>query len=287
MSRHAESAAMKFVRRCIGRLRFKVSYQILPESRRTVSQVHSNSAELLVFSNEIVGRHLKYLGEYEARETSWLKSVCSEDWVYLDVGANVGYFSMLFATLSPRGVVHAFEPSELNWRMLSLSVALNGLGNVKVNKAAVSDVRGVTTFERASDGAYSSMKSTGRKPTDHVESVDTVRLDDYVVEHGISHIDCMKVDVEGAEQLVLRGASRLLASPELAPSWIFIELFEENLAAFSASAKSVFAELRALGYASFVLDKAGRTLRVDSVEEHPAEFNYLFRHPRVSAAQST
>lgn len=272
---------IQYAKRCVGRVRYHISQLTHPEARRCVSQVFVNSSELLVFSNEVVGRSIRFGGAYEARETQWLKNSVGGNWICFDIGANVGYYTMLFASLSRNGEVHAFEPGELNWRLLTTSLALNQYEHVRVNLSAVSDVEDFVQFERATDGAYSSMRSTGRKPTDAVEVVRSVRIDDYVVQNGISRIDLMKVDVEGAEELVIGGSSATLASEDLAPSWLFIELYDENLAAFGTSVDSVFARLLTYGYQPFVLSRGGRLIPIRSPSDAPSVYNFLFRHPRI------
>jgi FkbM family methyltransferase len=263
--------------RAFRKARYLRSMRKVPAGVKRVAQVHVNDSELLVFCNEDVGRQIYFTRRYEIRETRWIKSVARPDWVLFDIGANTGYYSMLFATLAKRGAVHSFEPSELNWHMLTLTAAVNGFKNIHITKAAVSDTRGVASFDRANDGAYSSMKHTGRKPSDLIESVATIRLDEYVADQGIGRVDFIKIDVEGAEGLVLGGISGLLSSETLVPKWIMVELVDDNLRSFSTSALEIAALLRKAGYQSFTIDANGELVAADIVDTKKT-YNFIFRH---------
>jgi FkbM family methyltransferase len=87
------------------------------------------------------------------------------------------------------------------------NVALNGLQNVTVNELAISDLAGHATFYLTDESDQNSLiPCEGRRV-----NVETARLDDYLTSRQISHVDVMKIDVEGAEARVLRGASGLLS----------------------------------------------------------------------------
>jgi FkbM family methyltransferase len=229
----------------------------LPENRRRVIHTRINGHELLVIANEDVGRLIHFGGSYERAETDFLRSVLRPDSICMDVGANVGYYTLFMSRLAGAGAVHAFEPIALNAALLKASLELNGCTNVVINECAVAERSGTVQFSQASDTAYSSMVDTGRKSLDRVTQVPAVTLDEYVELKGINRVDVLKVDVEGAEESVVRGASRLLGDGKRRPGLVFLELFEENLKPFGSSVASVMGRMTGLGYEPFVIGPSG------------------------------
>ena len=123
---------------------------------------------------------------------------------FVDVGANMGYFSLLWASLSERAKVTSFEPVARNIGLLTTNREKNRLADrIEVIPKAASDTNGSLTFaEGPADQTGWGGISAGGSLT-----IPCVRLDDTV---GDERIDLLKVDVEGAEAMVLRGAQRLL-----------------------------------------------------------------------------
>jgi FkbM family methyltransferase len=122
--------------------------------------------------------------------------------VVWDVGANIGWFSLLAArAVGDAGMVTAFEPSVTNASWLERNGVRNGL-QVTVVCAAVSDTSGWARFD-GSTSLGGHLSSSGRSV------VPTVSLDEWAAEHGSPAF--VKIDVEGAEVAVLKGAKRLLA----------------------------------------------------------------------------
>jgi FkbM family methyltransferase len=123
----------------------------------------------------------------------------------LDVGANIGLSSVTLARLV--GKVRSFEPSPHNAGFLQRNLQLNGVRNVEVTQAAVSDAPGVLTFHEAQFGAGSHVMSPGDlsrgAPSIEVPCLTLDSLD-------LPRVDFMKIDVEGHEPEVLAGARRLL-----------------------------------------------------------------------------
>jgi FkbM family methyltransferase len=152
------------------------------------------------------GKILRILnGTYEREQTRLFEQLLRPGGVVLDVGANVGYYTLLASVLvGDGGAVHAFEPEPRNAEFLRHHLRVNGARNVTVQQAAVSDREGTARFE------FGSGSGTGHLGESGALEVRTLRLDDYCAEHGIVPT-AIKIDVEGAEMSVLVGASRTLA----------------------------------------------------------------------------
>ena len=152
------------------------------------------------------GEHGYWLGTYEQRKRLAIENEVKPGQVIFDVGANVGYFSLLAARLSePDGKVFSFEPLTRNLQFLHKHIALNHLDErVKVIKAAVSNRNGSALFD------LSTSTSKGHIAEQGALEVQLVCLDEMVASGTLPIPDVMKVDVEGAEYEVLSGARKIL-----------------------------------------------------------------------------
>ena len=146
------------------------------------------------------------------------KNIHSGD-VVVDFGANIGYFTLLFARLVGKtGKVFAFEPEPTNFKYLKTNIGLNNYTNVMAFQKAVSNKNGKTQLyicdydtghhtinQYGGIEAYSQGRKTQKKSID----IDTVRLDDFL-SNKTKKIDVMKIDAEGAEALAIQGMDKLL-----------------------------------------------------------------------------
>ena len=265
---------MSRLERLVERVRTDVSRWRVPPGRPHVVHTRTQGFELLVRADEDVGRAIHFARSFEVPETDYLRSVIRPDAVCADVGANVGYFTMLMASVARQGVVHAFEPLPLNVALIAASTGLNRFTNIRLNQTAVGDAPGEVEFAEAADSAYSSMHDTGRKGVEARFTVPVTTLDAYF---GGGAVDVLKVDVEGAEALVMAGARALLADPARRPTVILIELFQPNLDVFGASVTAIVAELTDLGYRAQVLGEAGL---VDYDAATSRQYNLVFTAAR-------
>jgi FkbM family methyltransferase len=152
------------------------------------------------------GKILRILnGTYEREQTRLFGQLLRPGGTVLDVGANVGYYTLLASVLvGDAGKVHAFEPEPKNAEFLRRHLRINGRRNVTVQQAAVSDRAGTARF------AFGGGTGTGHLGETGELEVRTLRLDDYCAEHGLAPA-AIKIDVEGAEMSVLQGARETLA----------------------------------------------------------------------------
>ncbi len=152
------------------------------------------------------GEHGYWLGSYEYQKSLAFEDIIQENTVLYDIGANVGYFSLLAAVLTgSQGQVYAFEPLPRNVDFLKQHIALNCLDNIEVIEAAVSDREGQAAFALGASTAMGHIGEIGE-----IE-VDLVSLDALLDRGEIKPPDTIKIDVEGAEFEVLQGARNLLS----------------------------------------------------------------------------
>ena len=151
------------------------------------------------------GEHGYWLGSYEMNKRLAFEREIPTGAVTYDIGANVGYFSLLAAKLAgPTGQVYAFEPLPRNIEYLKKHVAINRLENIEVIEAAVSDHSGEAHFDLGASSAMGHLAESGGI------AVRMVCLDDLLEAGELRPPDYMKVDVEGAEFEALKGARKLL-----------------------------------------------------------------------------
>jgi len=166
--------------------------------------------------------------------------------VLVDVGANIGLFSLKGAHLvGGAGLVLAVEPGETSLARLSANLALNNLPQIRVVRAALSDHEGEMALFHIPLGddpqAFSLISGGGQVPS---ETVQVTTLDKLAETHGLTRLDCIKIDVEGAEPMVLSGARATLE--RFHP----IVIFEINapLAEATGGSSEAAGALTALGY---------------------------------------
>jgi len=161
-------------------------------------------------------------GSYEVDLQEAFVSMISPGDVVYDVGANVGYLTLLASKLvGPTGRVVAFEPAAKTAAQLRAQLVANGLQNVEIEECAVCDKVGTSQF--AVD-TYSVMAHLSDTASSGTVTVRTSTLDEVV--KGRQAPDLIKIDIEGAELLALAGARRLLATKRPA---LIVELHSEQL----------------------------------------------------------
>ncbi|MEK6406913.1 MAG: FkbM family methyltransferase [Acidobacteriota bacterium] len=225
-------------------------------------------------------RMLLYDNEgYEPEVTSAISSVLKEGHTFFDVGANLGYYTLLASKkLGSSGLVHAFEPSPKQFEHLKLNARINGAANVFLNNIALAESSGDREMFLSlgwNQGTHSLGALDGPAETCRVQCV---TIDEYVGMNGVQRIDAMKVDVEGAELLVFRGAEQTLRS--LAVPVIFFEACEHHARAIGHSTAEVKSFLTQLGYDIFHLTlRSGLKPSAKNVDEEFA--NLVAIHSRT------
>jgi len=149
--------------------------------------------------------HGCWLGSYEASKQRKVIELVRPGMVCWDVGANVGFYTLLFAELvGPLGKVFAFEPLPLNVGLLRRHVEMNGYGNVRIFPCALADFDGEASFEPGPNPSMGRIAPSGplRGPC--------ARADTLLARGEVEAPDVIKIDVEGAEAEVLRGSQRVM-----------------------------------------------------------------------------
>ncbi len=161
--------------------------------------------------------------EVEREERAFYRSYVREGMTVFDVGAHVGALTALFSKLAGSGSVHAFEPAQTAFEELCSAVTKAGAANVTVNRLALSDRPGRVRLH-CYDGPFQAFNSMADRPLADYgveagpvrhEAVEATTLDAYCAAGNVARIDLLKIDVEGAELQVLRGAQTMLAAKRI------------------------------------------------------------------------
>jgi FkbM family methyltransferase len=163
------------------------------------------------------GSYLQYLsGDVETVVQDALSQVVKPGQVVYDIGANIGFFTIICARLvGPNGRVYAFEPMPESAVTLRHNVALNSLDNTVVVEKAASSADGRAELLVSEWSAFHALKAEGISPPERARGaveVETIALDNFASDGDGDSPDVVKIDVEGAELEVIKGMAALLAS---------------------------------------------------------------------------
>jgi FkbM family methyltransferase len=232
----------------IRRIAREVNYRVPVDARL------GNGMTLRLVWTDEVGVEVITKGFYELDMVRVFQSIVGPNMVFFDVGAQVGQYTLLAAAAG--AVVHSFEPDPATYRLLEHNVRTNRLTNVHLNSCALAEVSGDAIF-------YPSTPENIGKGSLRTQSnfsgaafpVACLTLDDYVQRHGIDHIDLIKMDVEGAELHVLRGASKTLSASR--KPRLLIEFLDSTLDLFGDSCAKLAEHLQGAGYKLFRIEPTG------------------------------
>jgi FkbM family methyltransferase len=166
-------------------------------------------------------------GEHELMVQEALRRSVAPGMTVFDVGADIGFFSILSAGLAgPRGRVEAFEPVPASAEAVRVNATLNGFENLSVHRVAVSDHEGSEMLVVRAEHSWSHLSDRAPQAAAHARvPVALISLDEQIARGALPAPDLVKIDVEGSEGAVLRGLTRTLAAR---PVVVICELHETN-----------------------------------------------------------
>jgi FkbM family methyltransferase len=207
-----------------------------------IRRVVRHRVHLQLDTTDFVGRSI-YYGIFEPREIQALKRLIKPGWVAVDVGANLGYHTLILASLvGSNGRVYAFEPVTETYGQLMQNISLNPYANILPLHTALLDRPQTIQFVVPLHNKGKARMASGNLGT---ETVTATTLDAFCDERGLQQLDFLKVDIEGSEHLFLRGAACTLA--RFRPL-LLIELNASLLAQLDSSPSAIAATLQGLGY---------------------------------------
>ena len=197
-----------------------------------------------------IQRQIYFLGHYERNITDLVFRTIKPGDTFLDIGANVGYYSILAGHLvGPTGSVHSFQPIPSIFSALEDNVALNRLHNVHLNRLALHDSSGKLELhlpDPRNSGLGSSIQRPRPYHTGQTVECESERLDNYLRGNNVQNIKLIKMDIEGAELLAMQGMTETFSrSP--APN-VICEADEDLLSNPGFSAEDLVRFMTNFGY---------------------------------------
>ena len=195
---------------------------------------------------------------YNKFETEIVKNQIKESDIVIDIGAHIGYFSLIFAKLvGNNGKVFSFEPEPENYKILKKNIEINNYQNVILEQKGVSDINNSVKLY---SGSTSSGSSRIYKPEQNLSKfnkntidIQTIILDEYFSKLGLTNkINFIKMDIEGAEILALKGMQKILRESENLK--IFTEFNREFLEDAGTNPNELFELLENEGFSIYYVD---------------------------------
>jgi FkbM family methyltransferase len=202
-------------------------------------------------------------GNPENHESALLERILGPGMTVIDVGANHGMFSLEAAHLvGASGIVHAFEPTPTTRALLCNNLAVNRLEVVSVFPSALAERAGTAQLrvhkQMSGLNTLASRDITWNRQTlvaDEIVEVPVTTLDAHSEEHGLHHVDFLKIDVEGFELGVIRGARKLLHEKWI--DLILLEIGDVTCATAGVEPMDLLDELESYGYQLHSINSGG------------------------------
>lgn len=217
-----------------------------------IVQVRRNGLFYILDLNGYTSLKIFLRSAYEERDFSKLLGFVEKGDVCIDVGSNVGFYSLNFArACGDDGKVFAFEPNRKNYLMQSLSAELNHFSHLHLFNYVVSD-RTDERFEQIipyGDSSLTFFKQSNQESLNNADQLTSMTLDQLYpeIEKADKTVKVLKIDVEGAEYKVLQGGNHFL-SGKYAPQVVMVEISKEHLGRFGSNPNDVYQELNGHGY---------------------------------------
>jgi FkbM family methyltransferase len=239
------------------------------EAESFINWVHPGVRMILHRDSELC--RLIYLRSFEFNERLFTKRFLREKDVYVDVGANIGLFTVLAADrVGAAGRVFSFEPVSKTFARLQENIRLNGFRQVSAHQLALSDARGQAEITIAG-GGFDAWNSLGRPYMGQEEAREKIQVhcwDEFAAENDlVGKVTMIKIDVEGWEAHVLRGGRQTLSRDD-APT-LYVEFTPAAAANAGSSCGELYELLASYGYEMYLPDDTVRSL-----EPFPPRENY-------------
>ena len=226
---------------------------------------------------EEVPMSLISFGKYEVEETNMVKTILSKlnknNFVFLDIGANLGWYSLNVLKNFSNAIIYAFEPSPETYKRLQNNFKLNCFDTNSIFNIGLFNEEGQMDFfyDIAGSGASSLKDIRGRDTVKKIQ-VNVEKLDDWCQKNKIQDIDFIKCDVEGAEYFVFQGGKNYI---EKCQPIVFSEMLRKWSAKFNYHPNNIINFFNDLNYNCYII-KDKRLKKIKEITEETLETNYFF-----------
>lgn len=241
-----------------------IRYSFLRNSRTAVLKLRPDLTLVTGGRSASTGCAVLFDVYYEPRLMYFVDDYLRPEQVFVDIGANIGIYSLLAARKTKIGRVLAIEANPTVFERLQRNVKANNLRNLEVLNCAVTEVPGDFSFHTADGDCEGRLQTVGTSAMNTI-TVKGQPLTEILCSQGIEHVDCVKLDVEGAELAVLQGAKDILLAQK---PLILIDYYERPLTNWLAK----------YGYAPYRYVR-GRNALLEPVDaDADAEHGSIFIH---------
>jgi len=234
-------------------------------------QVRSGSAVTILNPKDPVVSGALAFGAYEKSETAFLKRTFFPGMVFLDIGANVGYYTALAGhAAGVTGRVLALEPDPESYHYLTQTIQVNRFTNATPFQMAASDQVGSAQLHISARNRGDNRLYPNELASD-VVTVDTTTIDLLLLQNGITSVDVIKMDVQGAEGRVLQGMKDTLAQSK--PVTLLTEFWPDGLRKAGTEPREFLYMLESLGLRTHELHPHGSLLPIADKDAFIARYS--------------
>jgi FkbM family methyltransferase len=221
----------------------------------TRALLHPRVRQLTPVANTYLTLYLTGKRLTEKREMALLQTLIEPGMTIADIGANVGFYAVLMGQwVGAGGRILAFEPDPFTFELLQRRTAAATPANIEVRQFALGDQRGTATlYCSAYNRADNRVGQRHDEPNVEAIDIQVRTLDEYLAERGLPAVDAMKIDVQGLEANVLRGAEQTIAGVR----WIWLEFSPDHLRGAGTDPEGFLESLGALGMQVFEVTEHG------------------------------
>lgn len=272
------------------KLAFKFFFNILNNSKIESVEICKNFAiyklldgrRYLYDPSELVSKlySVPYTGDFESKETKFLKKFIQQDWNCIDVGACFGWYSVLLSMLvGIGGKVHSFEPLPRNYHFLIKNLGLNNTTNVSAYNFGLGNSNLDSKLYLPKNAVSGALKPHAAEENCNIFNVKIKKLDDIIKSDllGFDSLDFVKVDIEGAELLFLEGAEETIK--KFKPT-LMVEIQYSSTKLYGYNPIDIYNRLVDLGYTSYTvnnnseLESSDQNFLNDNLN---GEYNFIFK----------
>ena len=249
---------------------------ILPKkifSKTNFITKYDSTLKIKVNLSDWIQQQIFFLDYSDINGISFLKKTLKKDNVFIDIGANIGAYSLIASKLVEKtGMVIAFEPVNTINKMLIENIMMNDLTNITVEKKAVYDQNtNLELFISNEQNMGMSSILNHSHESGEKQKIEAITLDNYVQLKKLAKIDLVKIDIEGAEIHALKGMKQSLV--KFKPTLI-IEISDGILENSSVKSNAIYDFLFDLNYVPYNIDEKGNIKDFSSKDIN--YHNYIF-----------
>jgi FkbM family methyltransferase len=190
--------------------------------------------------------HYIYFGYKDADYDSIIESISKSKTIF-DIGANIGTTSLFFASLNPKAKIYSFEPHPSSFKRAAENVSLNSFTNIELLNTGLGEKKEIVKLYEVNEHNPGMNRIIAEEKNLPFKTIEIDSLDNICKVKGITQVDLIKLDVEGFEYSVLKGAKEIILNSK---PLLFIELDDNYLKENNSTSKEVITLLISYGYSN-------------------------------------